>query len=478
MKKLLKYLVFALLGLIGTLLFNTFTYKSKQTKVTEIAIPELPASALSHFQDAIKFKTISFSYDQAPDSVEFTGFRKFLERTYPLTHQKLNVERISYSLLYHWKGKNASLKPVILMAHQDVVPIEPATKNMWTVDPFAGVVKDGFIWGRGTTDDKINLISILESTEKLLLNGFTPERDIYLIFGHDEEVAGRNGAVPIANLLVKRGVQAEFILDEGGMVTQGKLPGISNAALIATAEKGYMSVEMEVNINGGHSSYPAEETALDVLLKAVRNIRENQMPIKITEATQDFFDNIGPEMPFLQKMVFANQWLTKPILINSFNKDPKTAAMLHTTTVPTMMNVGIKDNVIPTVAKATVNFRILPGESSDEVLKHVSKVINDKRVIIKTIGTVSEPSNVTDDKSYGFQHVATTAKQNFGGTTTTPFLLIGATDSRHFVKVSKDIIKFSPMIDPIGFHAIDERVSLESYRRSLSFFENLIRGLR
>jgi carboxypeptidase PM20D1 len=478
MKRFFKYLFVALLLLIAVLLVNTLRFESKQIAVEELPLATLPDSALRHFQQALGYKTISFGYDTKPDSVQFTGFRQFLERTYPLVHSRLKREVVNYSLLYEWQGRNTSLKPIILMAHQDVVPIEPATKDLWEVDPFGGVVKDGYIWGRGTTDDKINVVSILESIEKLLAKGFRPERTVYLVFGHDEEVSGQNGAMPIAKLLEKRGVQAEFIMDEGGMVTRSKVPGIADpVALIATAEKGYLSIELGVQIPGGHSSYPAKETALDLLTKAIVKLRENQMPHRVTPAMQGFFDYLGPEMPFFQKLIFANQWITKPLIVSIYGKSDQTDAMMRTTTVPTIIQAGVKDNVVPTVAKATINFRILPGDSSRQVLTHVKEVINDERVKVTVIGHLTEPSKITNVQCFGFQRIAKIAKQSFNGAHTAPFLLIGATDSRHFEKVSDNIIKFSPMIDPIGFHAVNERVSVESYQRALSFYEHLLQSL-
>ena len=205
--------------MVAVVLVNTFRMESKQLQVNSLPAPEVNPTALQHFQKALAFKTISFGDSSLFDSIQFIGFRNFLETTYPNFHRKLTREIIAnYSLLYKWEGKNPELKPVILMAHQDVVPIEGATKDMWTVDPFGGEVKEGFIWGRGTTDDKINLISMVEAAEKLLSENFQPERTIYFSFGHDEEIGGK-GAIAAAALLKSRNIEAEFILDEGGIIT-------------------------------------------------------------------------------------------------------------------------------------------------------------------------------------------------------------------------------------------------------------------
>jgi carboxypeptidase PM20D1 len=475
-KKLLLLIFIALLILVGVVLFNTFTLESKQQQVEALPAPEISEGALKHFQHAISYKTISYADSTLFDSSQFIGFRRFLESTYPNFHSKLTREVVaSYSLLYKWEGKNAVAKPIILMAHQDVVPIEEATKEMWTVDPFGGEVKDGFIWGRGTTDDKINLISMVEAAEKLLKDNFQPERTIYFSFGHDEEIGGK-GARAAAALLKSRGIEAEFILDEGGIVTLEKMPGITKPlALLGTSEKGYLSLTLTVEVSGGHSSMPAEETAIDVLNKALVKLRSQPFPSNLTGSTLEGTAYLGPEMPFMQKMAFANQWLFKRLIISNYEKSPQSAAMVRTTMVPTIIQAGIKDNVVPTLAKATVNLRLLPGDLSEEVINEVRRKINDERVKVEyTKAFVSEASVVTSASSIAYQKVDEAIKKSLPETISAPFLMIGATDSRFFGEISPNIIKFSPMIDPIGFHGIDERVSLDSYKTALWFYEQLI----
>ena len=219
MRKIFLVILFAILIFIGFIAYKTISAPNKQSKIEASALPALPDSALTHFQQSISYQTVSFGDAKKWDSIPFINFRKFLETTYPLVHQKLEREIVSnYSYLYKWQGTNNSLKPYILMAHQDVVPIEESTRNQWHFEPFSGTIKDGYICGRGTTDDKINLISILESAEKLLKGNFQPERTIYFVFGHDEEIGGKNGAKKIASLLESRNIKADLIMDEGGFV--------------------------------------------------------------------------------------------------------------------------------------------------------------------------------------------------------------------------------------------------------------------
>lgn len=481
MKKILSFILLVLLILIGIVALKTITAPNLQSKIEATPLPLASDASLQHFQQAITYQTISYADAAKWDSTPFVNFRKFLEDTYPLVHHKLDREIISnYAYVYKWQGKDAILKPTILMAHQDVVPIEESTRNMWTVAPFAGIVKDGFIWGRGTTDDKINLISILESAEKLLKEDFQPERTIYFVFGFDEEIGGKQGALKIAKLFQDRNIKADMIIDEGGILTKEKVPGLSKpVALIGTAEKGYMSLELSVNKKGGHSSQPEHETAIDILSKAIIQIREHPFEARFVESTQDLMKYLGPEMKFPNNMAFANPWLFKSLIINDYSKSGTGNAMIRTTGVPTIINSGMKDNVVPTLATAVINFRLLPGDSANFVLQRVKEIVNDNRVVIKPYDdNISEASPTTPATSNAFERVDSIVKKSYSGVLSAPLLLIGATDSRHFTDVSDNIIKFSPMMDPIGFHGIDERVSLESYQHSLWFFEQFLRSCK
>lgn len=477
MKKIFIAILTAILLVASVLLFNTFRLQPSRVAVSVIPAPVVTDSAIAHFTRAIGYKTISYGDPSKFDSLQFIGFRNYLAATYPQMHAAFKPELIEgYTLLYKWTGKDTSLNPIILMAHQDVVPIEESTRDQWTVDPFAGTVKDGFIWGRGTTDDKINLISICESVEKLLAEGFQPKRTVYIIFGHDEEIGGK-GAKAVAARMEAMGMQADLLMDEGGIITKEKLPGMTKpVALLGTSEKGYLSLGLTAQAPGGHSSMPEKETSVDLLSKALVKLRENPFPARFSEPVKGLMEAVGPEMPFLQRMAFANPWLFKGMIAGIYEKTGSGNAMVHTTLVPTIIEGGIKDNVVPAQAKATINLRLLPGDSIDAVIRRVEEIIGDKRVTVtKHTEAISEASAVTPVKSFGYQKMEKIMKQSYPDVVTTPFLMIGATDSRHFGKVSSNIIKFSPMIDPIGFHGIDERVSLESYQTALWFYEQLLR---
>lgn len=482
MRHLKRILALALVGLIllvGFVLVNTFRTDAPVTAGEAIPAPAVTPAALHHFQQAIRFQTISYGDSSLFDSTQFLGFRSFLETTYPLFHQHTERSILAgYSLVYRWRGSDSTLRPAVLMAHQDVVPIEAATRTLWTVDPFAGIVKDDFIWGRGTTDDKINLIGQLEAAEKLLQSGFQPARTVYFVFGHDEEIGGK-GAIAVAAWMRTQNITAQFILDEGGIITREKLPGASQpVALLGTAEKGYMSVTLTVEKPGGHSSMPDAATAIDILSQAIVRLRAAPFEPRITGPLAGLMETVGPVMPFAQRMAFANPWLFKPLVISTYEKTGAGNAMIRTTFVPTIIEGGIKDNIVPTVAKATANLRLLPGDDSKSVLAKLNDIVADERVKIELTGPVSEASPVTSAQGFGFQKIAASIRKSYPGAVAAPFLMIGATDSRHFTGVSDNIIKFSPMVDPIGFHGIDERVSMESFQTALWFYEQLLRDLK
>ena len=480
MKRIFLFSLVSVLILVSVLLFNTFRFKSKQLSIESNPSPEVSRASLQHFQEAIRFKTISNSDSSLFDSAQFFGFHRFLKKTYPTVHSRISREIVAnYSLLYKWEGKNPGLNPIVLMAHQDVVPIEEATRAMWLVDPFAGELKDNFIWGRGTADDKVNLISIMEAAEKLLTENYQPERTVYLVFGHDEELGG-SGAQAIVALMKSRNIAPEMVLDEGGIITKEKVPGMAKpVALIGTSEKGYLSLQLTAEKNGGHSSMPESETAIDILAKALIKLREHPFDPGFSPSTQGFMEHIGPEMPFFKKIIFANRWLFKGIIIGIYEKTGSGNALVRTTIAPTILQAGVKDNVIPTIAQATVNFRLLPGDSSSGVMERVKKVIDDERVTVSAFNNFKgEPSSITSENSFAYKKTDEIAKKTFPNTVTTPFLMIGGTDSRHFSEISSGIIKFSPITDPVGFHGIDERVSLESYQAALWFFEQLMRDTK
>ena len=482
MKKILLVVLALILIVAGYILYNTFTFPSKQITVEPAPERVIPPTAKEHLAKALSIRTISHENPEDFDSAAFYQFREFVKNTYPLADSLLEVTYINkFSMIYQWQGSDPSLKPVILMGHLDVVPVAAENLKKWSVDPFAGTIKDGIIWGRGAIDDKISVIGNLEAVELLLQEGYQPKRTIYLCYGHDEELGGLNGAVAIVKHLKDKGIEAEFVLDEGFAITQGLIPGTDkDVALIGTAEKGFVTLNLSVAIEGGHSSMPKEETAIDVLSKAVARLKDNPFPAEITQPVQDFMTHIGPEMPFMQKMAFANPSIFKPMIISSLEKKASGNALVRTTTAPTIIQGGIKENVIPYEAHASVNFRILPGTSIADVRDYVINTIADDRIEVKEGTFNSEAPESSSVDSFGYHTIHTTIKQLFPQAVVTPNLVIGATDSRYYYPLSSNVYRFTPFYlnneNITTFHGINERIPVEDFENAIRFYVQLIRN--
>jgi len=484
MKRIVLVLLVVLVGMAAAVVTRTLGLHSRQVAVAPVAPEPLDSTALAQrLAGALKFKTISYQDSTQFEAREFDGFQRYIRESFPKVHAVLKLEKVNgYGLLYQWAGSDSSLAPALLLAHQDVVPVEPGTEGKWTEPPFGGTIAAGYVWGRGALDDKGSLVAILEAIEHLLSAGAKPRRTVYLAFGYDEEVGGRRGAAHIADLLGSRNVRPEFVLDEGGALATGLIPGITApVALIGIAEKGYVTVELTAQAEGGHSSMPPKETAVGMLAAGLTRLEHHQMPRAIRGPTADLFDFLGPEMPFGPRLVMANRWLLGGILIAGFGATPQGNAMLRTTTAPTVLQAGVKENVLPSTARALVNFRILPGDSAASVLEHVRRAVDDPRISVRALQeTVSDPSGVTSVNAEPFQLLARTIRQVIPEAVVTPWLVVGATDSRHYSRLTPNVLRFVGA--PIGpddvrrVHGTDERVGVQAYANSVRIYIQLLKN--
>jgi len=482
-KRVLLGLLVLIALLAAAVAVNTWRRGSKQLEV-----PPLPPIAVDEraagesLAVAIRARTVSSQTDAALNTDQFQALHAHLQARYPKLHATLKREVVDgLSLLYTWPGSDPAAKPIALMAHQDVVPIAPGTEKAWQVDPFSGEVKDGFVWGRGSWDDKANLIAQMEAIEKLVAAGFQPRRTIYLIFGADEEVGGLRGAVPIARLLAERKVRLDFVIDEGLLITEGVLPGLkAPGAIIGIAEKGYLSVVLRLAATPGHSSQPPPKgtSAIAMMSAALKRLDDDQLPASIQGVAREMFETVAPEMSGFNRVALSNLWLFGPVVQRQLEAGASTNAMLRTTTALTMFNAGNKDNVLPGQAEATVNFRILPGDSQANVMAHVKRAAGNDRFELFALPGNSEPSKVTPTDSESYKLINRTVRELFPGTVVAPGLMIAATDSRHFGEVADHIYKFSPVRarpeDLPRFHGTNERIALANLAELIRFYHRLV----
>ncbi len=485
MKRIIGVAVLVLvLVLTAVALERTFTFPSRQPQVAPVPVEPLDTAALAQrLAGALRFKTVSYQDSSQFDAREFDGFQLYLRTTFPRLHAALKLEKVNgYGLLYEWTGSDPNRPPIVLLAHQDVVPVEPGTEGRWTEPAFEGRIAGGYVWGRGALDDKGSLVGILEAVERLVAAGAKPRRTVYLAFGYDEEVGGRRGAAHIADLLASRNVHPEFVLDEGGALATGLVAGISApVALVGIAEKGYVTVALTAQAEGGHSSMPPDETAVGILAAAIIRLEHQQMPRAIRGPTAAMFDFLGPEMPFGPRLVMANRWLLGGILARKFGATPQGNAMLRTTTAPTVLQAGVKENVLPSSARALVNFRILPGDSVGSVVEHVRRAVHDARISVQALEeTMSNPSGVTRVDAEPFQLLARTIRQVVPEAVVTPWLVVGATDSRHYSQLTPNVLRFIGAAigkdDLRRVHGTDERVGVQAYAVAVRVYLQLLKN--
>jgi carboxypeptidase PM20D1 len=476
-KKTLLALLILTAGLISIVVVNTIRAGNEIPVKESMTAPPVNDSALKHFTEAIQIKTISWADTLPIDTAEFIRFRHFMERAYPLVHQKMERRIFNeFSYLYELKGSDTSLQPYVLMAHMDVVPVEPGTESRWSHDPFNGEVIDNVIWGRGVADDKGSVIAIMEAAEELLRQNFQPRRTIYLSFGHDEEISGHKGAALISKWFLDQKIRPELVIDEGGEITLEQFPSLKRpVAAIAVGEKGYLSFELSVNVPGGHSSMPEKETSIDILNRALVKVREKQMPFRISPPMAELFERLAPGLPFTERMAMSNQWLFGGMLQKKFESDHVTNSLFHTTIVPTMLKAGVKDNVIPSSATAIVNSRNMIFDPEESVIAFMKKQINDDRVKITPFKANTNPSPMTPANGPAFKKVEEIIYKVMPDVIPVPYVLMGGTDSKHFTKVSDGVIRFNPSIDAKGYHGIDERLPVSDFSRMIFFFQLLIR---
>ena len=478
MKKFLSILGVGILVLMGIISIKTFTNQPKAQPKNSIQEP-LPSNAIAHMSKAIQLSTETPNDAYEFDTATFLAYRKFIESAYPLIHKNLPRTIIdSFNYIYEWKGTDTSLLPMVLMAHYDVVPVEASAVKLWHAQPYGGEVKEGYIWGRGVLDDKSSMISILEATEAQLAKGFQPKQTILLCFGADEESSG-NGATAVVKYFKSKNKRFDIVVDEGGEISTEDMKEVKKPiASIGVGEKGYVTLILTAQKAGGHSSVPDKSTAIDILSKGLYKLRKEEMPAKLIPPIKAYLERVSSYTDnFWNKMKLSNMWLFEKQVLNDLSEAPNTNALIRTTLVPTVVNSGVRDNVIPTFATAYVNSRILPGETQKDVYNFVEKTINDTNIKITYYHNYSSlPSPTTDVNSKAFKRVETVIQSIVENVVVAPMLMVGATDSRNYRDISDGVINFTPITNAKGYHGIDERLLISDFQKCINFYTLLIQG--
>jgi len=472
-----------LAGLGGAVAVRTALFKGPSAiDLDQIKLPKPPAidnaKAAEHLSQAVRIATISHQDKSQNDLTQWTRLRDWLATTYPAAHKVMQRQIVlNHSLIYTWPGSDPSLAPIILMAHQDVVPISEGTEGQWKHPPFSGAIAEGAVWGRGSVDDKGSLVGLFEACETLIQSGFVPKRTIYIVSGEDEE-AGGAGARAAAAALKAKGVKALFTLDEGSVVIADNPVTGSAATLIGVAEKGYGTLRLTAKGAGGHSSAPPKETAVVALSRAISAIADHPFPIRFQGPGADMLMSLAPSAKPVVKMAAANTWLFAPLLAAQIGATPTGAAMMHTTIAPTMLQGSPKENVLPQEATARINYRIAPWDRAEDVMARATKAIGTLPVTLSWEAPPRQPSPVSSTQSEGWKLVAATARAATPGAPIAPALVIAGTDSRSMTEVSADVYRFQPIVfamnDVKMIHGTNEHISLDNLQRMTGYYAQLI----
>ncbi len=467
----------ALIAFVLVVIIRALLFKPK-TEARGKATPEFIATdkAAHDLAEMIKCRTVSDRNKANEDEEEFEKFEELLPTLFPTVYSKCSFEKVGKrALLFRWRGKSPE-QPTVLMAHYDVVSVE---EENWEKPPFDAVIENGVLWGRGTLDTKGTLNGILQAAEMLISDGFIPERDIYFAFGGDEEISG-TGAPSIVELFKERGITPGAVYDEGGAVVEKVFPGVSSpVALIGIAEKGMLNVQYSVKGGGGHSSSPAPRTPVGRLSSACIAMESHPFDFRLTAPARKMFETLGRHSTFLYRIIFANLWCFAPVL-NLLGRlsGGEMNALLRTTTAFTQMEGSKGMNVIPPYARMISNHRIIPGETTESVMKRIRKTVKDGKVEVEMISG-NDPSRISSTDCEAWERISSAVSDTWPEAIVSPYLMLACSDSRHWGEISDKVYRFCAMAlsseERATIHGNNERIPLATIAKTVEFYIRLMR---
>ena len=475
---MIGYIILGLVVLFfAVILIRTLRFTPKAQPV----ISEEPAdfdkdAAVDALAQLVRCKTISYNDHSLEDEAEFRKLIDLLPKLYPNVFQTCTFRELpDRALLLRWPGKTKG-DPTVLMAHYDVVPVN---EENWDKPPFAAIIEDGILWGRGTLDTKVTFNGVFSAANYLIAQGFQPEKDIYFAFSGGEEVNG-DGARNIVQHFADEKIQPALVVDEGGAVVENVFPGVKQpCGLIGTAEKGMMNAQFRTLSAGGHASAPKPHTPVGILAAACKKVEDHPFKCHIKGPAADMFDTLGRYSSFLYRMIFANLWCFGWVLdLLGKSSGGEMNALMRTTVAFTQMEGSSARNVIPPEAKMVANMRLNPSDTVASALEYLKKTVNNDAVEITALEG-SEPSRVSEVNCPAWDKVASAVASTWRGCIVSPYLMVQCSDSRHWGRLSDHVYRFSAMDlsaeERATIHGNNERIRLETISKAVEFYVRLMR---
>ena len=438
---------------------------------------------VERLSSALRFKTVSYTEQSRIEYDQYEKFLEFLSEAFPNLFGTAEQEIISnYSLVLKLSGRNPAAQPVLLLAHYDVVP---ADESAWKYPPFEGRVVENALWGRGALDNKGTLIAIFQAAEEALERGWQPERTVYFASGHDEEIGGAHGAKQIVRYFKQQGVHFHAVYDEGMTIVTPEVFSMvdKNVAFIGTSEKGHVDIEISAVGKSGHASMPPHSTAAGAVAQAVSRLEKKPFPTRIIGPVAELFEYIAPHTRGVTRMVLQNSRLFAPVLKSMLQRAHTSNALIRTTQAATMLQGSLKENVLPARASAVMNCRILPGETIEDVVLHMQRVVNGLEVKIEPLAHLegNNPLPVSSTEEAGYRWLEASIQAVYPNTIVAPSIVLVTTDSRHFKECSDNIYRFIPFIldkQLLGsIHSADERLPLDNLNEAVQVYRRLLEQL-
>ena len=475
---MIGYLILAaFLLFIAVIAVRTVRFTPKpQPEVSDETFPFDRDAAVDALAQLVRCKTVSYNDHSLEDDGEFEKLISLLPALYPKVFEVCSMDRLpDRGLLVRWPGKEAG-DPAVLMAHYDVVPVN---EDNWEKPPFAGIIEDGILWGRGTLDTKVTFNGIFSAANYLIGQGFQPEKDIYFAFSGGEEVNGK-GAPNIVQYFLDHQIQPAIVVDEGGAVVENVFPGVKlPCGLIGIAEKGMMNAQYRAVSAGGHASAPKPHTPVGVLSAACKRVEDHPFKAHIEGPAAQMFDTLGRHSTLLYRIIFANMWCFGWVIdLLGRTSGGEMNALVRTTVAFTQMEGSSARNVIPPEAKMVSNVRLNPADSVASALEYLKKTVNNPNVEITALESF-EPGPVSETDCPAWNKVASAVAETWRGCIVSPYLMVQCSDSRHYGKLSNHVYRFSAMdltAEERGtIHGNNERIRLETVCKAVEFYIRLMK---